>query len=105
MSGGIQVDPELIRAAARQLAAVAEDFSEAVNRFTTELEGYGTPWGGDDLGVLIGVAHDAVFDAALDCFDDNADAVRVYAESLSAMADGYDKVEDSNTQSFTSLTW
>lgn len=100
MGDAIRVDPEQLRSAASQLAQVADQFGLDVDAFVSELDGYGQPWGGDDIGLLIGTAHDAVLDAALDCFDDNVDTMYDYSDNLLAMADNYDTVEGDNTQSF-----
>jgi hypothetical protein len=103
VTGELAVDAGAIRAAGRQLAQVADDFEAKVDRFVGELDGYGEPWGGDDIGMLIGVAHDAVLDAALDCFDSNVATMHGYAENLAGMADNYDTVEDGNTESFSAI--
>ncbi|MFC4069392.1 WXG100 family type VII secretion target [Actinoplanes subglobosus] len=102
---GIEIDPEAIRSAARQLAGAAEDIGALTDRFLADLEGLGAPWGTDDLGTLIGVAHDAVLDAALDCCDGNLDTLDSHVESLTAMADGYDRAESDNAQSFDTFRW
>jgi hypothetical protein len=103
VSGDLAVDAGGIRAAAGQLARVADDFEAKVDGFVGELDGYGEPWGGDDIGLLIGVAHDAVLDAALDCFDSNVATMHTYAENLTAMAGNYDAVEDGNTESMSAI--
>lgn len=97
MSGGFEVDADRLRATAAELKAVADGFTSAVRSFETEVAGFGAPWGGDDIGMLIGLAHDAVFQAALESFSSNAEELAGRAEAITSVAENYTQMEDANT--------
>jgi hypothetical protein len=60
------------------------------------VSGFGEPWGGDEIGMLIGTAHGAVFQAAVECFTDNARELAGHAEGLQRVADNHERTEDTN---------
>jgi hypothetical protein len=59
---------------ARDAAYIAR-FTQALSAFQAELEGYGRPWGEDDIGSLIGAAHDEVSAWAFDCYQSALEVV------------------------------
>ncbi|WP_019631756.1 WXG100 family type VII secretion target [Actinomadura atramentaria] len=93
---GFEVDPSRLRASASELRAVADRLQQALSDFEATVDGFGQPWGADDIGSIIGMAHDEAFDTALDCFTTNADDLAEYAEALTQMADNYVEMEQSN---------
>lgn len=92
----VKVSTGRIRSAAAELKAVAEDLTEAARAFQAEVSGFGAPWGGDEIGMLIGVAHDAIFQAALECFAENAKELSEHAEGLRRVAKTHDQAENAN---------
>jgi hypothetical protein len=57
---GFMIDPERLSASGAALQSVAARLSAELASFRSELAGFGAPWGSDDIGSLIGAAHDEV---------------------------------------------
>src|SRR6266542_353803 len=51
------------------------------------------PWGGDEIGSLIGELYGLIHDMALTCFESNGEVLGEYADGLHVMADGLDQTE------------
>ncbi|GIG71340.1 hypothetical protein [Phytomonospora endophytica] len=99
---GFQVDIGGIDGAGKVLQDVATSFGEALSRFQAELNGYNRPWGdNDDLGGLIGAAHDEVSEYAFECYQDALDEISSAGVDLSEMAEKYRIVEEAADGDFT----
>ena len=72
---GFEVDPERLSAAGAALRTVASRLSGELSAFQAELAGFGAPWGSDDIGSLIGAAHDEVSSYAFECYQDALDEI------------------------------
>lgn len=70
---GFTVDPQRLAASGSALQRVAARLSAELALFRSELAGFGTPWGSDDIGSLIGAAHDEVSSWAFECYQDALD--------------------------------
>lgn len=81
---GFMIDPERLSASGSLLQIVASRLASELTSFQSELAGFGAPWGTDDIGSLIGVAHDEVSSWAFECYQDALD------EMASAGADVVD---------------
>ena len=81
---GFLIDPERLSASGSALQSVAARLSSELASFRSELAGFGAPWGSDDIGSLIGAAHDEVSSWAFECYQDALD------EMASAGADVVD---------------
>jgi hypothetical protein len=81
---GFMIDPERLSASGSALQSVASRLSSELASFRSELAGFGAPWGSDDIGSLIGAAHDEVSSWAFECYLD------VMGEMASAGADVVD---------------
>lgn len=103
MTESFQVSPDQITSSAERLKQVADEFTQQVSQFQSEITGFGEPWGGDDMGMLIGIAHGACFEAAMKCFQENSEELGERAEALKAVAKNYTKMEESNVQSVNSV--
>ena len=104
MTEGFQVSPDQLTSSAERLKQVADEFTEQVSQFQSQIQGYGEPWGGDDLGMLIGIAHGACFEAAMQCFQENSEELGQRAEALKAVAKNYTAMEESNVQGVNSIS-
>ncbi|WP_309232121.1 WXG100 family type VII secretion target [Micromonospora tarensis] len=100
---GIQVDPDALASSGSGLERVAAEFGQALAAFQQELAGFGQPWGGDDIGSLIGAAHEAVAEFAFDCFGTAVDEIGAAGVDLGAMASTYREVEERIRGSFQAL--
>lgn len=93
-SGGVHVTPESLDESGRQLGSVAERFASALAEFQSEIAGFGRPWGEDDIGQLIGVAHDEVSAFAFECYQDALNEIAAAGVDLSGMAQLYAAAEE-----------
>lgn len=91
--GGPQVQPERLTAAGKSLEDVAARFLEALTAFRSELEGFGRPWGQDDIGSLIGAAHDEVSAWAFECYGSALEEIAEAGVDLSGMGERYEAIE------------
>ncbi|WP_262287454.1 hypothetical protein [Micromonospora sp. MA102] len=99
----IEVDPDGLDGSGRALGDVATRFSEALTAFQAELAAFGRPWGSDDIGSLIGAAHDEVSAFAFECFDTALQEIAAAGTDLTGMAARYAEIEASITQGFDGL--
>ena len=99
----IEVDPDGLGGSGRALGDVATRFSQAMTAFQAELAAFGRPWGTDDIGSLIGAAHDEVSAFAFECFDGALTEIAAAGSDLTDMAARYAQVEASITQGFDGL--
>lgn len=99
----VRIDVETIRQGARELQQAKDDVHQAFEGFATSLEGYANAFGGDEIGMLLGVAHQACLDAASECFTTNVAELENYADSLNRLADTYQQAEEEATASFKAL--
>ncbi|MFC8296754.1 WXG100 family type VII secretion target [Micromonospora orduensis] len=99
----LDVDPELLRQTGGELDSAAERMDALLQQVSGQLATVGEVWGGDDLGFLIGECFGGAFELAVDCFEANTDALEEYADRLRGMAEAYERVEETNTQSLLDL--
>lgn len=99
---GFHVSPDDMDTAGKVLRDVATSFSEALTRFQAELNGFARPWGdNDDLGGIIGAAHDEVSEYAFECYQDALDEISSAGVDLSEHAEMYRIVEEAADGDFT----
>ncbi|MGY0006775.1 hypothetical protein [Micromonospora sp. I033] len=99
----IEVDPDGLGGSGRALGDVATRFSQAMTAFQAELAAFGRPWGSDDIGSLIGAAHDEVSAFAFECFDTALGEIAAAGTDLTDMAARYAEIEASIKQGFDGL--
>jgi hypothetical protein len=97
---GFHVDPELLAASGVGLQGVADRLVSELTAFQAELAGFGAPWGGDDIGSLIGVAHDEVSSFAFECYQVALEEIGAAGADVVAMGARYTAVEESITDGF-----
>ncbi|GIF73265.1 PE domain-containing protein [Asanoa siamensis] len=93
-SPGFHVDPAALGISGQELSRVAGEFFAALRAFEAELAGFGAPWGADEIGALIGAAHEEVASFAFECFAAAADEVDAAGFDLGDMASSYREVEE-----------
>ncbi|GAA2691951.1 hypothetical protein [Actinoplanes palleronii] len=91
---GFAVDPAALRAGGDGVITVAQGFIGQVETFEAQMQGYGEPWGGDDIGSLIGIAYTAVSAWVLDCIAVAAEEIGSAGSDLTLMADNYESAEE-----------
>ncbi|MGC4893712.1 hypothetical protein [Micromonospora sp. DT31] len=99
----VDVDPDRLRASGATLDGVSTRFGQALAAFRAELAGFGRPWGSDDIGSLIGAAHDEVSAFAFECFDTALDEIAAAGADLGKMATRYAETEAAITRNLDSL--
>jgi hypothetical protein len=102
-SPGFQVDPAALGGSGTQLSEVAGTFLGALRAFEAELAGFGSPWGTDEIGSLIGAAHEEVAAWAFECFRTAAEELSAAGFDLGDMATAYEEVEDRVRGAFESF--
>ncbi|MDP9794344.1 hypothetical protein J2S43_002856 [Catenuloplanes nepalensis] len=90
---GLRIDPDALAESGTALAAAAERLGDAVAGFRARLTGYGAPWGTDDIGSLIGAAHDEVSAYAFECYQDGLDEIGAAGQDVSLMGETYRAAE------------
>lgn len=95
-----EVDVDVIRRGANELERAKGSVREAFENFQATVESYADAFGGDDIGTLLGVAHQACIEAAAECFNTNIEELTTYVDSLHDMADDYESTEDEIAASF-----
>ncbi|MCM0675856.1 hypothetical protein NCC78_14330 [Micromonospora phytophila] len=99
----LDVDLDALRRGADELAQARESVRQTFEAFRAAAGGYASAFGGDEIGTLLGVAHQACVDAVTECFSTNLTELESYVDGLHQMADGYRAVEEDVATSFGSI--
>jgi len=99
----IDVDPETMRQSADELDAAKDEVQALLDQFTATVEGYADAFGGDMIGSLGGVGHQAVMDQLTECFTTNIEDLTTLSQALRDMADDHLNADDEIGQAFTQL--
>ncbi|MEU5155329.1 hypothetical protein [Glycomyces sp. NPDC021274] len=97
------IDPETFRQAADQLDAAKDEVQGLLDQFTGALEQFADAFGGDEIGMLVGIAHQACTDALTECFSTNIEELADYAQCVREMADNHQATDDETAQIFNEL--
>lgn len=100
---GFDIDPETMRKAADELDAGKDEVQGLLDQFTGALEQFADAFGGDTIGSLVGIAHQACSDALTECFTTNIDDLADYALNLREMADAHEAGDQETAQIFEQL--
>ncbi len=90
---GFEIRPDSLRGSAEGIDQSVDRLAEAIEQFEARLQAFGDPWGGDEIGSLIGELYGLIHDMALTCFESNGEVLGEYADGLHVMADGLDQTE------------
>ncbi|MFC6880079.1 MULTISPECIES: WXG100 family type VII secretion target [Actinomadura] len=101
---GYTIRPDTLRSASSGLKAAGERLSSEWKDLVAKVEGMGQPWGGDDIGMLIGESYNAIQEQADESFTGAAEDMAAYSEKLKAMADNYEKAEEKMVGEITSVS-
>ncbi len=72
--------------ASGDLDRAAQDLARELKAIRAELAGFGEPWGGDEIGMLIGVTHQAVSGFAFDQLDGILGDLTAHSEAAGHVA-------------------
>ncbi|GAB3220199.1 hypothetical protein GCM10027447_04320 [Glycomyces halotolerans] len=100
---GFDIDPESMRGAADQMDAAKEEVRALYDQFMGALEQFADAFGGDEIGMLLGIAHQACADALSECLGTNIDELEDYAACLREMADNHQTSDDEAAKIFEQL--
>jgi hypothetical protein len=90
---GVEISPARLRASGGTLANVAARFDAELRALQADLAAFGQPWGGDEIGLLIGAAHEEVARFAFECYASVRDELGLMGLDLAEMAEAYEKAE------------
>jgi uncharacterized protein YukE len=97
------IDPDSMRQAADQLDAAKDEVQALLDQFTGALEQFADAFGGDEIGMLVGTAHQACTDALTECFTTNIEDLTGYAQAVRGMADDHQAADDETAKIFNEL--
>jgi hypothetical protein len=100
---GFKVDPERLASSGSALQSISARLAGELTGFQAELAGYGTPWGNDEIGSLIGAAHDEVSSYAFECYQDALDEMASAGIDVVEIATKYAEVDDNVSRRFGDL--
>ena len=100
---GFMIDPERLSASGSALQSVASRLSAELASFQSELAGFGAPWGSDDIGSLIGAAHDEVSSWAFECYQDVLDEMAAAGADVVEISAQYAEVDKNVSSRFHGL--
>jgi len=100
---GFEVEPALLRTGGDEVIGAAARFIGQLESFEAQMDGYGEPWGADEVGSLIGAAYTAVSAWVLDCIGVAAEEIGAAGSDLTQMADNYEQVEKDSADAMRSL--
>lgn len=92
-----------MRQAADQLDAARDEVQGLLDQFTGALEQFADAFGGDEIGMLVGIAHQACTDALTGCFTTNIEDLADYAQCVREMADAHEAGDEAIAQTFSGL--
>jgi hypothetical protein len=101
---GYSIDPQSLRQAASALDAAGERLTSEWNGLVGTVEGMGEPWGGGDIGTLIGISYQAVQSVADESFTSAAEDLSGFADKLTAVADNHERNERETTADISSIS-
>jgi hypothetical protein len=94
----LEVTPSGIRRVAGALEEVVDRLDSELTALANEIGGQDDPFGGDDIGSLIGMCYQAIHDMAMDSYSANLDELDAHVEALHDLANGYETAENAGTE-------
>ncbi|WCN83945.1 hypothetical protein [Micromonospora sp. LH3U1] len=100
---GFEVEPALLRSGGNEVIGAAERFIGQLESFEAQMQGYGEPWGADDIGSLIGIAYTEASTWVLDCIGVAAEEIGSAGSDLTQMAENYELVEEASANALRDI--
>src|SRR3982751_6953073 len=97
---GFMIDPERLSASGSALQRAASRLSAELASCQPDLAGFGAPWGSDDIGSLIGAAHDEVSSWAFECYQDALDEMAAAGADVVDISEHYTEVDATVSRRF-----
>lgn len=89
--------------AADEFDAAKEEVQELLDQFTGALAQFANAFGGDEIGMLVGMAHEACTEVLNECFTTNIEEIADYAATIREMADNHQATDDGVAEIFNQL--
>lgn len=99
----LDIDPESMKQAADELDAAKEEVQGLIDQFNGALEQFADAFGGDEIGTLVGMAHQACTEVLNECFTSNIEELTAYSETVREMADNHRSADDETVRIFEQL--
>ncbi|MFC5746007.1 hypothetical protein [Actinomadura rugatobispora] len=96
MGNELNVDPQTIKRGGAGIRSAAHQVQSEWETLQGKLSGYGEPWGGDMIGMLIGGCYAAIFEVAAECVTGNVTGMTDHAEGATLMASNYFQSEEAS---------
>lgn len=93
MGEQLDVTPAGIRRVAGDLEKAIDKLDSDLAALANEMDGQSDPFGGDDIGSLIGMCYQAIHSMAMDSYSSNIEELDAHVEALHGLADGYETAE------------
>jgi uncharacterized protein YukE len=100
---GMDIDLETMRKAADEIDTAKDEVQALLDQFTGALEQYADAFGGDTIGSLVGMAHQAVADALTECLTSNIAEIADHAQAAREMADNHQSADEASAEIFKEL--
>lgn len=105
MSGtGFHVDPASLLGSGDAVIEVARRLLGETESTEANMRAYGEPWGGDDIGSLIGIAYTEVAAYLFDCLGIAAEEVGSAGSDLTLMAESYEASDEEGAYAMRELS-
>lgn len=73
---GLHIDPDLLDKAGQGIEGTAEQLATVLEEFRAKIEGTGDAAGGDEIGGMIGDAHQFIYESAMECFEEAVQSLK-----------------------------
>ncbi|MEV5706710.1 hypothetical protein [Actinoallomurus sp. NPDC052274] len=93
MGEQLDVTPAGIRRIAGELEKAVDKLDSELEALANDMTGQSDPFGGDDIGSLIGMCYQAIHDMAMDSYSSNVEELDAHVEALHGLANGYETAE------------
>lgn len=86
---GLDIAPESMHKSAADMDAVKDQIQALIDAFNGKVGEYADAFGGDEIGSLLGIAHEACTGALNECFTSNIEELQQFGQNIREMADGH----------------
>jgi uncharacterized protein YukE len=100
---GVEVSHEAMHKSAGDMDAVKDQIQALIDKFNGKVAEYADAFGGDEIGSLLGIAHEACTGALNDCFTSNIEELTQFGQNIREMADDHQATDDEIAKGFEQL--
>lgn len=100
---GVEVTPESMHKSAGDMDGVKDQIQALIDKFNGKVAEYADAFGGDEIGSLLGIGHEACTTALNDCVTTNIEELTQYGQNIREMADSHQATDDEIAKGFEQL--